>query len=243
MLNEPRNFRSMIWMMTRYLSPCLSTARTLATMGVICGNFCVRRRKNKNQENIRRAKSAQSWDFRPDPLNLSDVDCRHRNGVSHLKRNFHFCPLGCCLAIRGAYHDSFRNDASVHCHGDIIVVRFSHMSSKDPSSLRTLGSIRTVNPSVPDARAILGESILRHLLILFGNHLLIQYSFRSDPVAFAYGGGRSCQLVRGRGASLLIQILVRNPEFVSPPPLEFPFARFRQPARNRHVHPCFDADN
>src|SRR5271165_1052667 len=35
-LNEPRNFRSMIWMMTRYLSSFLSMARTLATRGVIC---------------------------------------------------------------------------------------------------------------------------------------------------------------------------------------------------------------
>jgi hypothetical protein len=42
----------------------------------------------------------------------------------------------------------------VHGHGDVILLRFFHMSFKNPA-LRTLESCRTVDPSVPDARAIL----------------------------------------------------------------------------------------
>jgi hypothetical protein len=64
-----------------------------------------------------------------DPLTLSDVDCGHRNGIAPPKRDLHLCSLGGGFLIRSAHQYPSRNDASVHGHGDIVLVRFSHMNS------------------------------------------------------------------------------------------------------------------
>jgi hypothetical protein len=86
---------------------------------------------------------------RPTPSNLSDVDCRHRNGVSHPKRNFHFCAFGCCLRVGSADQDSSWNNATVHCHGDVILGRFFHMSFKNP---RHFGLLRAAAPLIRPSR-------------------------------------------------------------------------------------------
>jgi hypothetical protein len=133
----------------------------------------------------------------PDPLNLSDVDCRHRNGISHLKRNFHFCSLSGCLVIGGANQDCSWNDASVHCHGDVILVRFFHMSSKSPAGLRTLESSRTVDPSVPDARAILENRLsdaFEFLRDSFAYPILFSEGYRCFCIWRGTGDVGSCQL-------------------------------------------------
>jgi hypothetical protein len=46
----------------------------------------------------------------------------------HPKRNLHLCSLGGGGAIGGKYQNCFRNDTTIHRHGDIILVRFFHMS-------------------------------------------------------------------------------------------------------------------
>jgi hypothetical protein len=135
----------------------------------------------------------------PTPLNLSEVDFRHRNGVSHPKRNFHFCAFGCCLFIGSAEQDSSWNNASVHCHGDVILVRFFHMSSKNPPALRTLESCRTVDPSVPDARAILGESIVKLLRVSSGFICLSNTLFGRISLLLHMARREECELSVGEG--------------------------------------------
>lgn len=119
------------------------------------------------------------------PLKRSDADYSPRNGISHLQRDLHICLLCCNVFIRRVDRNRVRNDPSVHCHGNVIPIRFSHIYSKNPPALRILKSNRTVVPSVPDARAILGESNVKPTFLR--NTSFIPYFFCRDTVAFAYG--------------------------------------------------------